>query len=260
MFTSSSIFTFAAIDVTHCVRSPLTWALVCGALWLLLMVPRHVRRTKLTTGVTFVLGIATATLFGFAMPCLGTAPDSVVFYCLAAVTIGSAAAAISMKSAVYSAIWFAMSLVGTAGIFLLQGAQFLGVATIVVYAGAIVVTLLFVVMLAQPEGHDTYDRISWGWLAKPTSVAAAFLMIGVLSMALSHVKDGKIATHNKGDKNEVAAAENHMAHLGAELFTRHLLSVEVAGTLLMVALVGAIAIVIQGREQKSAQAAKGGGS
>ena len=56
-----------------------------------------------------------------------------------------------------------MSLLGTAALFLLQGAQFLGIATVAVYAGAIVVTFLFVLMLAQPEGHAFYDRISWGF-------------------------------------------------------------------------------------------------
>ena len=55
----------------------------------------------------------------------------------------------------------ALSLLGTAGLFLFQGAQFLAVATIVVYAGAILVTFLFVLMLAQPEGQASYDRVSW---------------------------------------------------------------------------------------------------
>ncbi len=54
------------------------------------------------------------------------------------------------------------SLLGTAGLFLFQGAQFLSIATVAVYAGAIVVTFLFVLMLAQPEGHAFYDRIGWG--------------------------------------------------------------------------------------------------
>ena len=44
---------------------------------------------------------------------------------------------------------------------MLQGAQFLAVATVVVYAGAILVTFLFVLMLAQPEGRTYYDRLSW---------------------------------------------------------------------------------------------------
>ena len=61
----------------------------------------------------------------------------------------------------YCAVWFALSLLGTAGLFLFQGAQFLGVATIVVYAGAILVTFLFVLMLAQPTGRAYYDRLCW---------------------------------------------------------------------------------------------------
>ena len=80
----------------------------------------------------------------------------------AVITVASAAATIASRSPVYSAIWFAVSLLGTAGLLLLQGAQFLGIATVAVYAGAIVVTFLFVLMLAQPEGHAYYDRVSWG--------------------------------------------------------------------------------------------------
>ena len=70
-------------------------------------------------------------------------------------------AAVTFRNPVYCAIWFALSLLGTAGLFLFQGAQFLGVATVVVYAGAILVTFLFVLMLAQPAGSAFYDRLSW---------------------------------------------------------------------------------------------------
>jgi NADH-quinone oxidoreductase subunit J len=52
-------------------------------------------------------------------------------------------------------------LLGTAGLLLLAGAQFLAIATVVVYAGAILVTFLFVLMLAQPEGRAAYDRVSF---------------------------------------------------------------------------------------------------
>ena len=102
-----------------------------------------------------------------------TGLDQGVFWLLAVVTLGAAVATIASQSPVYSAIWFALSLLGTAGLFLFQGAQFLGVATIVVYAGAIVVTFLFVIMLAQPEGHSAYDRLSWGGLPKVLGVVTA---------------------------------------------------------------------------------------
>ena len=88
----------------------------------------------------------------------------------------------TFRSPVYCAIWFALSLLGTAALFLFQGAQFLGVATIVVYAGAILVTFLFVLMLAQPEGDAFYDRISWeGLLAASTG---ALMVGGALTLTL----------------------------------------------------------------------------
>ena len=62
-----------------------------------------------------------------------------------------------------------------------SGAQFLGVATIVVYAGAILVTFLFVLMLAQPQGHAFYDRVSWEALV---SAAVGAVMIGILTMVI----------------------------------------------------------------------------
>ena len=58
-----------------------------------------------------------------------------IFWTLAMVTILSAAAAVTFRSPGFCAIWFALSLLGTAGLFMVQGAQFLAVATIVVYAG-----------------------------------------------------------------------------------------------------------------------------
>ena len=75
-----------------------------------------------------------------------------VFLILAAVTVISAVGAITFRNPVYCAIWFGLSLLGVAGLFFFAGAQFLAVATVVVYAGAILVTFLFVLMLAQPEG------------------------------------------------------------------------------------------------------------
>src|SRR6185312_6486876 len=104
-----------------------------------------------------------------------------VFWLLAGITVMSAAASVTLRSPVYCAIWFAMTLLGTAGLFLFQGAQFLGVATIVVYAGAILVTFLFVLMLAQPEGHAFYDRVSWEALV---SASVGAVMIGILTMVI----------------------------------------------------------------------------
>jgi len=196
--------------------------------------------------------------FGLGLGRVESLGSQISFWVLSALTIGAAGAAICMRSAVYSAIWFAVSVLGTGGLFCLQHAQFLGVATIVVYAGAIVVTFLFVVMLAQPEGHDTYDRISWGPLAKPATVLTVALLLGTLLGAFSIVKQVKAPTVPSNGKVAAKAVDTidergHMARLGAVLFSRHLIAVEVGGSLLLAALVGAVAIVIQGRDEPAGE-------
>jgi len=170
-----------------------------------------------------------------------------LFYVLTVITLVSAVATISMENAVYAAIWFALSLLGTAGLFFFQGAQFVAIATIVVYAGAIVVTLLFVIMLAQPEGQATYDRISWARSSKTVSVITAALLVALLTVTLEQVTPAvtTVASHT-----DLLQAE-HVALLGKHLFTEHLIEIEIAGTLLLVALVGAVAILIHAKEEST---------
>ncbi|MCI0358674.1 MAG: NADH-quinone oxidoreductase subunit J [Planctomycetaceae bacterium] len=229
------------------------WAILVGSLAVWVLLPNRIPYGKTIGGV---LAIVASGLFASDWPLLGNWTDQAVFWLLAGITLGAAVGTICSRSPVYSAIWFALSLLGTAGLFFFNGAQFLGVATIVVYAGAIVVTFLFVIMLSQPEGHSAYDRITWGWFPKTFSVLAAATMVAVLTFLL-----GNLRTEAAGSFSSESAAEyqarltaqgavldqDHMANLGRHLFAEHLISVEVAGTLLLVALVGAVAIAIQGR-------------
>lgn len=249
-------FFWAAVPWNELFRSGLTWGVLLGAAALLLLIPGSSKRSR---GGGLFLGALSLLAFGLGLARTQSLGAEVTFWLLAALTVGAAAATISMRSAVYSAIWFAVSLLGTGCLLCLQNAQFLGIATIVVYAGAIVVTFLFVVMLAQPEGHDTYDRISWGPLAKPAGVLAAALLLGTLFGGLAPIRTLPAPAStadkdsSKSGKSGVQAVDSidqrgHMASLGAVLFSRHLIAVEVGGTLLLAALVGAVAIVIQGRD------------
>jgi NADH-quinone oxidoreductase subunit J len=187
-----------------------------------------------------MLGIAAVGCLATQLLPLGAWSTNVVFWILSGVTVAAAACTVTFRSPVYCAVWFALTLVGTAGIFMLQGAQFLGVATIVVYAGAILVTFLFVLMLAQPQGDAYYDRVSWEAVL---AAATGAVLVGILTMTV-----GKLSLDRLADPAADALAggvltPDHVARLGAELFGRHLIAVEVAGTLLLVALVGATAIV-----------------
>jgi NADH-quinone oxidoreductase subunit J len=229
------------------------WAILVGSFAVWLLLPNRFRFGQVSGSL---LAIVAAGLFASDWPLLGNWTGQAVFWLLAVVTLGAALGTICSPSPLYSAIWFALSLLGSAGLFLYQGAQFLGVATIVVYAGAIVVTFLFVIMLAQPAGHSDYDRISWGWFPKTFSVLAAATLVALLSFLLGNLKDAAVkpvtAEATTAASERLASASgilsaDHMANLGKHLFAQHLISVEVAGTLLLAALVGAVAIAIQGK-------------
>jgi NADH-quinone oxidoreductase subunit J len=269
----------AATDITvrELVVCRTFWGIVLAALSLGLLVPQRIRHGKTVGGLLLIVA---AGLLGSDLPLLSNWIAQSIFWVVALVTLGSAVGTISAQSPVHAAIWFAMSLLGTAGLFFMQGAQFLGVATVIVYAGAIVVTFLFVIMLAQPEGHATYDRITWGWYPKTFSVLAAAAMVGILTMLLSGLRDQALAgpsvasatttgketaTQSREERaNEAAEVTaitdgtatpssnpvlipDHMAGLGGYLFSRHLVSIELAGTLLLAALVGAVAIAMFGK-------------
>jgi len=232
-------------------------ASVLLGLGLWLMLPRGTVRGQ-AAGV--VLSAVALGLFATRFGLLRDWVSDAVFYVMAAVTLVSAVGAVTMRSPVYCAIWFALTLLGTAGLFFFQGAQFLGVATIVVYAGAILVTFLFVLMLANPEGHALYDRLSW---EAGISAATGALLIGLLTWTIAEssiVEKGaasaagpapivlKVSSEDQGEK---VPAANHVEQLGANLFGKYLLAVEVAGTLLLVALVGAVAIAAHGESIKN---------
>ncbi len=197
-------------------------------------------------GVLAVIGFG---CFGAQVPIVGDWFTMSMFHAIAAATIVAAVATISFRSPVYCAIWFGMTLTGTAGLFLMAGAEFLAVATLVVYAGAILVTFLFVLMLSQPEGHTSYDRRSW------EPMLAAFIgavLVGILTMMITKAENFPSPPLGEGD--------NSISRLGAVLFTRYLVAVEAAGVLLFAALVGAAVIVTQGRAamKRPAAASEGG--
>ncbi|NQT38426.1 MAG: NADH-quinone oxidoreductase subunit J [Planctomycetes bacterium] len=222
------------------------------AMWALL--PGRSSRGRMA-GVA--LGSAAGGLLASQLHGVGDWVDSSLFAIFAAVTLVAAVATVTMRNPVYCAVWLALSLLGTAALLFLQGAQFLGVATVVVYAGAILVTFLFVLMLADPEGRAPYDRMSW---EAALSATAGAVIVGILTMTITTVLAGPrktaqdvalsnpdgaaqaIEEHDRALADGVLT-ERHVARFGSELFGRHLVAVQVAGVLLLVALIGTAAIV-----------------
>lgn len=230
----------------------LVLALVLGGLGLWLRVSLGDRPTAYFSRL---LGLLALVLLGLWLPRFGGWAEQAVFWLLAGVAVLTAGTAISTRSPVYTAIWFALSLLATAGLFLFLGAQFLGFATITIYAGAIVVMFLFVLMLAQPQGFAVYDRVTWSWFSAPLGLFAGGVLLGVLLITLSHGFSPDNVVTAPTEQSRLVES-HHVASLGGELFARHLVEVEIVGAILLAALVGAIAIVIHGRSSPAATVAR----
>ncbi len=204
-------------------------------LWFLLP-PANLRRRAAGA----VLGILAAGVVASQLVPVQPLSTAVVFYCLAGVTVVSAAAAISLSNPLYCAVWFGLMLLGSASLLFMQGAQFLAVATIVVYAGAILVTFLFLLMLAQPEGRAPYDRTSWEPLL--SSLAGAVLAAVLSAAVVAAIESPEMVPPSLADRLAGVLADEHTLALGRELFGRHALAVEAAGVMLLIALVAAAVI------------------
>ena len=179
----------------------------------------------------------------------GPLAESVLFWLFAGGAVLCGVLMITSKRPVYSALWFALATLSTCGLFLLQSAPFLAAATIIVYAGAIVVTFLFVIMLAQQAGATVYDQRSRQPLA---ATLAAFILLGALLTTLQTFGEQQRTPHaeamlptdepNPFSRPADDQAGRTMQGLGRSLFGDYLFAVELAGTLLLVATIGAIAI------------------
>jgi NADH:ubiquinone oxidoreductase subunit 6 (subunit J) len=97
-----------------------------------------------------------------------------------------------------------------------------------------------VLMLAQPRGDAYYDRVSWEAIL---AAAVGAVLVGVLTVTVGKLEFGQVQAPSAQALGVDVLTSDHVARLGAELFGRHLISIEVAGTLLLVALIGATAIV-----------------
>src|SRR6267378_2050247 len=131
---------------------------ILGLIGVYLLLPRI--RPYPTIWGAAVSGLALL-LAGFTLIRGGMAvPENLLFYCFSAIAIVTGTMMITQANPVHAALSFALVVLSTCGLFLLQAAPFLMAATIIVYAGAIVVTFLFVVMLAQQEGVSNADQRS----------------------------------------------------------------------------------------------------
>lgn len=186
------------------------------------------------------------------------------FWVFSAIALVGAMRVITHSKPVYSALYFVLTVFATAGLFLLLWAEFMAAALILIYAGAILITYVFVIMLAAeatPKGmegaaeavleHDAVAR-------EPVMVSAVgFAMLGVILFVIFDKMnvDGRNAITVGAQKPVISqVVTGQTQELGSFLFNSQMINLELAGLLLTIAMVGAIVIARRKLTSESVEA------
>jgi NADH-quinone oxidoreductase subunit J len=167
---------------------------------------------------------------------------SILFYVFAAVTIGSAIAMVTRRNPVASLLFMVATLASLAGIFVLFEAHFLAAIQVIVYAGAIMVLFLFVIMLLN-LGHDYQEDLKGGVWAILAFVVAG-LTAGILARQFQGTEDSAVYGPFRAAESidALLSEQGAVGVIAHPLFTDYVVAFELTGILLLVAIVGALAL------------------
>ena len=161
-----------------------------------------------------------------------------LFGAFAAIAIATACGMQVETNPVYVALWFASVVLSVCGLFLMQGAAFISAATIIVYAGAIIVTFLFLIMLAKQTGASVFDR---RFRHPVLGVILGSVLLGVLIYSMRQpMPEASAAATPFTFSAPIEADAGGMMTWGRSLFVDHLWATILAGLLLLIATYGAI--------------------
>jgi NADH-quinone oxidoreductase subunit J len=167
--------------------------------------------------------------------------ESVLFFILAIAAITTALGMLLSRSAVYAALYLVLNFSTVALFYVLLSAPFIAMSQISVYAGAIMVLFLFVIMLLGTELLPRTGVLPW---QKPVAVALALLLAGEALYLLF------VRGTTSGSIPQPVETFGSPQAVGRALFNEYLLPFEITSILLLVAMVGAIVLARQGKAER----------
>ena len=159
--------------------------------------------------------------------------DYILFFGLALAAIGSALGMLFSKSAIYSALNLVINFVAVAFFYMLLGAPFISLAQVAVYAGAIMVLFLFVIMLLGAERLPESKVLPW---QRPLAV----ILGGILVLEVGYLLLARLGALPPPEAMQESFGTP--AQVGLTLFSEYLLPFEVISILLLAAMVGVVAL------------------
>jgi NADH-quinone oxidoreductase subunit J len=171
---------------------------------------------------------------------------TLAFYLFALFTILPALCVIFARNPVHSVLWLILAFFNAAGLMLLVGAEFIAMLVVIVYVGAVAVLFLFVVMMLDID----FATLRTGFSRNlPFGIIIAMVLLAETILAVSAYKVGPAFN---GRAIPAAKVPNIVA-LGQLLYSRYLFAFEIAGLILLVAMIGAIVLTHRGRSDTRPQ-------
>jgi NADH-quinone oxidoreductase subunit J len=162
------------------------------------------------------------------------------FYLFATLTIASAVAVIFARNPVHSVLWLIMAFFNAAGLMLILGAEFIAMLLVIVYVGAVAVLFLFVVMMLNID----FAALRSGFTKNlPFGLIVALVLLAEIILAVSAWKAGPVT----GNVQPAVTTQPNIEAIGELLYSRFLFPFEIAGLILLVAMIGAIVLTHRSR-------------
>jgi len=163
--------------------------------------------------------------------------EQIFFYIFAVIAVVTAVAVVSVRNPVHSALYLIVCFLQVAAIFILLRAPFLAAVQVFIYVGAVMVLFLFAVMVLD-VGKERYAEHMHS-----QAIPAVIAVIGLLAIGIWMISTGRI-TAPLGAYTEEALAKNTEV-IGKSLFTQYIFPFEVVSLLLLIALIGAVVLVLK---------------
>lgn len=169
---------------------------------------------------------------------------TLIFYLFAAMTVLSAVMVITSKNPVHSVLFLILAFFNAAGLFVLLGAEFIAMTLVIVYVGAVAVLFLFVVMMLDINFEELREGFLRYLPVGGTVAAIAFFEMFVVFYISLYVPEILVpAQHAIPDSVDVSNTKA----IGSLLYTYYLVPFQLAGVILLVAMVGAIVLTLRTR-------------
>ncbi|MEO0047422.1 MAG: hypothetical protein RLZZ410_381 [Pseudomonadota bacterium] len=174
-------------------------------------------------------------------------PKTLLFYIFAAILVIAALRVITARNPVHAALFLVLSFFTAAAIWMLLEAEFLSIVLVLVYVGAVMVLFLFVVMMLDLD----LDHLRQGFKQfLPVASLVGAIIVAEMSIVLIR---GFVGTSQPVVAFAPEVAANNTKALGTLLYTTYLFSFEVAGVILLVAIIAAVALTLRRRKDTKTQ-------